>query len=105
MNTSSQLYVSNERCPTVTRFDTKGNVIWSNKDNANMIKPKGISVDNSGNVFFCTCRFILRDGSRAKQIIDNQDGLGEQCVLRYDRTTNRLLVTNYIGTAILFEAI
>ncbi|XP_052087425.1 uncharacterized protein LOC127724485 isoform X2 [Mytilus californianus] len=109
-NLNNQFYVTNERCCTVTSFDTKGNVIWDYKDNVNMIKPKGISVDNSGNVFVASAgsnnvTLISPDGSSAKQILDNQDGLGEPCALHYDCSTNRLLVTNCMGTAFLFEAI
>lgn len=106
----NKFYLTNDCNNTVTCCDNHGNVKWAYKDEMNMKIPRAISVDKNGNVFVA-CKgsnnviVILPDGSRAKQILGNQDGLEEPCALHYDRTTNRLLVTNYMGTAFLLEAI
>ncbi|CAG2185338.1 unnamed protein product [Mytilus edulis] len=105
----NKFYMTNEDNHTVTSFDNKGNVIWAYKDDVNMNTPRGISVDNSGNVFVASqgsnnVTIISPDGSRAKQILDKKNELYKPCALHYDRPTNQLLVANLQGTVHLFNA-
>lgn len=106
----NKFYLTNDCNHTVTCCDNHGNVKWAYKDELNIRIPRGISVDKNGNVFVACKRsnnvtVISPDGSRAKQILDKQDGLEEPCALHYDRSTNRLLVANFMGRAFLFDAI
>ncbi|VDI36891.1 Hypothetical predicted protein [Mytilus galloprovincialis] len=82
----NKFYVTNHTNHTVTSFDDKGSVIWAYKDDVNMKTPRGISVDNNGNVFVASERsnnviMISHDGSRAKQIVDQNNGLFRPCAL------------------------
>ncbi|VDI03120.1 Hypothetical predicted protein [Mytilus galloprovincialis] len=105
----NKFYVTNQTNHTVTSFDNKGSVIWAYKDDVNMKIPRGISVDNNGNVFVASERsnnviMISPDGSRAKQIVDQNNGLYRPCALHYNRSSNQLLVANKQGTVYLFNA-
>ncbi|CAG2185343.1 unnamed protein product [Mytilus edulis] len=104
----NKFYVTNHTNHTVTSFDDKGSVIWAYKDDVNMKTPRGISVDNNGNVFVASERsnnviMISYDGSRAKQIVDQNNGLFRPCALHYNRSSNQLLVVNKQGTVYLFN--
>ncbi|XP_071135682.1 tripartite motif-containing protein 2-like [Mytilus edulis] len=104
----NKFYVTNGTNHTVTSFDNKGNIMWAYKDDVNMKEPRGISVDNSGNVFIASAgsnnvTIISPDGSCAKQILGKKNGLNEPCTLHYDRSTNQLLVANVKGTVYLFN--
>ncbi|CAG2185333.1 unnamed protein product [Mytilus edulis] len=106
---NNKFYMTNERNHTVNHFDNKGSVIWAYEDDFNMMEPRGISVDNNGNVFVASAgsnnvTIISPDGSRAKEILDQNNGLNEPCALHYDRSTNQLLVANFKGMAFLFNA-
>ncbi|CAC5422134.1 unnamed protein product [Mytilus coruscus] len=104
----NKFFMTNGINHTVTSFDHKCNVIWSFND-VNMKTPQGIAVDNSGNVFVASARsnnvtMISPDGSRAKQIVDQKNGLNKPCSLHYDRSNNQLLVANLKGTVYLFNS-
>ena len=70
--------------------------------------PRGISVDNDGNVYVVGYKsnnvvVISPDGQSHRQLLSSKDGLVNPCVLDFDKSTNRLLVVNDEGTAFLFD--
>jgi len=92
----------------VTCCDLHGTTQWEFNDKRVLHGPRGMSVDNDGNVYVVGCNsknvvvFSL-DGQRHKQLLSSKDGLSNPYVLDYDKSTNRLLVVNESGTAILFD--
>lgn len=102
-----KLYVTIDRNHTVTCCDEKGNVIWTYTDKTILDTPRGITVDNNGNLFVCCVSnhvlMISSDGKRAKPILDTKDGLNRPTAIHYDRSTHRLLVANIDGTAVLYD--
>jgi DNA-binding beta-propeller fold protein YncE len=84
---------------TVTCCDLHGTTQREFKDDRVLQFPRGISVDNDGNVcvvghFSNNVVVISPDGQRHRQLLSSKD---------YDRSTNRLLVVNNSSTAFLFD--
>ncbi|CAC5422136.1 unnamed protein product [Mytilus coruscus] len=104
----NKLYVTTDNMQTVSCCDEKGNAIWTYRDKTILKTPRGITVDNNGNLFVCCASnnviMISPDGKRAKQILGNKDGFGTPNAIHYDRSTNRLLVASIGGKAFLYDA-
>ena len=72
---------------------------WEFKAERVLQEPRGINVDNDGNVYVVGCStnnvvVISPDGQRHRQVLSAGDGLVNPRVLDYDKSTNRLLVVN-----------
>ena len=103
-----KLYYTNTNTNTVTCCDLHGTTQWEFKDNRVLQHPRGISVDNDGNVYVVgyysnNVVVISPDGQRHRQLLASKDGLSNPYVLDYDKFTNRLLVVNESSTAFLFD--
>ncbi|CAC5386099.1 unnamed protein product [Mytilus coruscus] len=93
---------------TVTCASMQGQVKWIFKDEIILKYPLGISVDNDGNVYVigrdsCNVVVISPDGQRHRQILSAMEGLHEPSVLHYDLVTNKLLISNSMNKAFLFN--
>jgi DNA-binding beta-propeller fold protein YncE len=102
------LYYTNTNTNTVTCCDLHGTTQWEFKDICVLQDPRGISVDNDGNVYVVgyfshNVVVISPYGQRHRQLLSSKDGLSYPHVLDYDRYTNRLLVVNERSTAFLFD--
>ena len=104
-----KLYYSNTNTNTVTCCDLHGTTQWEFKDTHFLLVPRGISVDNDGNVYVVgyissNVVVISPDGKHHRQLLSSMDGVSCPIVLDYDKSTNRLLVVNHKGsTAFLFD--
>ena len=103
-----KLYYTNFNTQTVICCDLQGTTQWEFKDERVLRYPRGITVDNDGNVYVTSRNsisvvVISPDGQRHKQLLSSKDGLVQPHVLDYERSTNRLLVVNKSGTAFLFD--
>ena len=103
-----KLYYTNTNTHTVTCCDLHGTTQWKFKDERVLQYPLGISVDNDGNVYvvgFYAHKVVVisPDGQSHRELLSSKDGLSHPCVLDYDKYTNRLLVVNNSGTALLFD--
>jgi DNA-binding beta-propeller fold protein YncE len=103
-----KLYYTNTNTNTVTCCDLHGTTQWEFKDYRVLQDPRGISVDNDGNVYVVGCIthnvvVISPDGQRHRQLLASKDGLSYPRVLDYDKSSNRLLVVNQSSTAFLFD--
>jgi DNA-binding beta-propeller fold protein YncE len=92
----------------VTCCDLHGTKQWEFKDKRVLEDPRGISVDNNGNVYVVGCIsnnavVFSPDGQRHRQMLSSEDGLVSPRVLDYDKSTNVLLVVNESESAFLFE--
>ena len=104
----NKLYYANGDTHTVTCCDLHGTTQWEFKDTRVLRYPYSISVDNDGNVYVVgydsnNVVVISPDGQRRRQLLFSKTGLNKPSVLEYDRSTNRLLVVNDNGTAVLFD--
>jgi hypothetical protein len=103
-----KLYYTNCKSDTVTCCNLDGTTQWEFKDERVLQGPRGISVDNDGNVYVVgyssnNVVVISPDGQRHRQLLSSEDGLVKPRVLDYDNSTNRLLVPNNRTTAFLFD--
>jgi DNA-binding beta-propeller fold protein YncE len=103
-----KLYYTNYNTHAVTCCDLHGTTQWKFKDIRVLQGPRGISVDNDGNVYVVGSNsnnvvVISPDGQRHRQILSSMDGLSDPYVLDYDQSTNRLLVVNRSSIAFLFD--
>ena len=103
-----KLYYTNTNTNTVTCCDFRGTTQWQFKDERVLQGPRGISVDNDGNVYVVGCHsskvmVISPDGQRHRQLLSPMDGLSAPYALDYDKSTNMLLVVNQRSTAFLFD--
>ncbi|CAC5404683.1 unnamed protein product [Mytilus coruscus] len=102
------LYCTNRAHRTVTCSDITGTEVWTFKDESVMKFPRGITVDDDGNVYIVNQSShsvigISSDGKRCLDLLNAKDGLYNPKVLYYDRSTNQLLVGNESETALLFQ--
>jgi sugar lactone lactonase YvrE len=105
---TDKLYYTNYDRHTVTCCDLHGTTQWEFKDNRVLQYPRGITVDNDGNVYIIGYRsnsvvVISPDGQRHRQLLSSRDGFSYPRVLDYDQSINRLLVANTERTAFLFD--
>jgi DNA-binding beta-propeller fold protein YncE len=103
-----KLYYTNFSTHTVTCCDLHGTAQWEFKDASVLQGPRGISVDNDGNVYVVGCSsnnivVISPDGQRHRQVLSSGDGLVNPRVLDYDKATNKVLVVNESESAFLFD--
>ena len=94
-----KLFYTNTNTHSVTCCDLHGATQWKFKDERILQCPRGISVDNDGNVYVVGNRsnnvvVISPDGQRHRTLLSFKDGLSYPFVLDYDRSTNMLLVVN-----------
>ena len=103
-----KLYYTNYEKHTLICCDLHGTTQWEFNSERVLQVPRGISVDNDGNVYVVGYEsnnvvVISSDGQRHIQLSSSKDGLVNPCVLEYDKSTNRLLVVNEEHTAFLFD--
>jgi DNA-binding beta-propeller fold protein YncE len=103
-----KLYYTNCNSDTVTCCDLHGTKQWEFKDKRVLEDPRGIYVDNNGNVYVVGCIsnnavVFSPDGQRHRQMLSSEDDLVSPRVLDYDKSTNVLLVVNESESAFLFE--
>jgi DNA-binding beta-propeller fold protein YncE len=103
-----KLYYTDCSSHTVTCCDLHGTTQWEFKDTGVLQGPRGISVDNDGNVYvvgYSSNNVVVfsLDGQRHRQVLSSENGLIRPTVLDYDKSTNRLLVVNIRESAFLFD--
>ncbi|CAC5425055.1 unnamed protein product [Mytilus coruscus] len=103
------IYYTNTNTDDVTCCDMKGTVKWKFAfQNMTMI-PLGITIDNTGNVYVTTGNnnviVISPDGKRYKELLSSRDGLRNPIALYFDRRTNKLLVSNRSGDAVIYDIV
>ena len=103
-----KIYQTNYNTSTVTCYTMKGEMLWEYKDVSVLKDPWDVTVDNNHNVYVTsyTCNSVLvlgPDGRQGRRLISSPDELGGPSVLHFDKSKNRLLVTNYHGSAFLYD--
>ncbi|CAC5399689.1 unnamed protein product [Mytilus coruscus] len=84
-----------------------GTPVWEFND-CILETPRGITVDDRGNVFVAGCYssnviVISADGKQFKQILNKENGLNKPNAIFFDKLRNQLLVTNNSSIANLYD--
>ncbi|CAG2232509.1 unnamed protein product [Mytilus edulis] len=87
--------------------DSTGEKHWAFENECVLKEPRGISVDNDGNVFVVgnesnNVVVLSADGKQHKELLKASENLLYPYTLDYNRSTNELLVANASGKAMLF---
>ncbi|XP_063400251.1 uncharacterized protein LOC134684871 [Mytilus trossulus] len=101
------IYHTNYKSNSVTCYDLQGTIQWTFKNEKVLRCPRGISVDNDGNVYVVgrstnNVVVISADGQQYKEVATASDGLSNPISLDYNRNTNQLLVSNFSDKAFTF---
>jgi outer membrane protein assembly factor BamB len=103
-----KIYQTNRKTETVTCYTIKGDKLWEFKDESLLTDPRGVTVDNNGNVYVTSCSsnsvvVIEPDGRKDRQILSSDDGLILPTGIYFDTSKNCLLVTNYNEHSFLYR--
>ncbi|VDI49318.1 Hypothetical predicted protein [Mytilus galloprovincialis] len=109
--TSNENSVLHSNCNdnSVVSYDFSGQVQWKYSDSM-LRKPYGITMDSYSNIYVAGSEsnnivVISKDGKQAKELIGASDGISNPRAIYFHKTKNIILVTNYKGTASLFDVI
>lgn len=105
---ADKIFFTNPNKNTVSCCLYNGTQVWDFKDENVLKFPKGISVDNNGNVFVNGCSsenvvVISPDGKQCKQILNDDDGLYNPFGNFFDKDRKQLLVTNATQFAVVYN--
>lgn len=106
----NKLFYTNHKNDNVTCCDFGGNTLWIFRESSALSGPIGISVDNDGNVYVTGANshsvvVISPDGQRYRQLLSKKDGLEIPTAVEYDRSNNKLLVTDMKGNASVYDVV
>ncbi|XP_052066873.1 uncharacterized protein LOC127706348 [Mytilus californianus] len=106
----NKIYYTNDYTESVTCCHMNGKAVWIFKDENILKCPRGLAVDNSGNVYVA-CSTLHRvvvispDGQQNRQLLSREDGLESPCAIHFDRKNNCLLVVNSSNMFFIYEVI
>ncbi|XP_052065914.1 uncharacterized protein LOC127705624 [Mytilus californianus] len=94
------IYYTKNVTNTVICYNLQGKVQWTFHNESVLRNPRGIDVDNDGNVYVAGYRsnnvvVISPDGQRHREVCTARDGLIDPFTLHYSGPTNQLLVANF----------
>ncbi|CAC5401314.1 TRIM2_3 [Mytilus coruscus] len=97
---ADKIFLTNPDKHTVTCCLYSGAQVWEFKDESVLNNPRGITIDNKGNVFVvgmnsCNVVVLSPDGKHSKQILSKEDGLDKPTSIYFDKERKQLLVTNH----------
>jgi DNA-binding beta-propeller fold protein YncE len=103
-----KIYQTNRNTNTVTCYTIKGDKLWEFKDESVLKDPRGVTVDNDGNVYVTSCWsntvvVIEPDGRQGRTILSNDDGLKGPTGIYLDKSKNSLIVANISGPYFLYQ--
>ena len=104
-----KIYQTNRNTNTVTCYTIKGHNLWEYKDESVLNDPHGVTVDNDGNVYVTSYNsssvVVLKpDGRHGRQILSSDNGLKKPTGISFDKSKNNLIVANYCGPCLLYQA-
>ncbi|CAC5380641.1 TRIM71 [Mytilus coruscus] len=108
VSSDNKLYYTNSKESTVTCCDIGGNIIWTFKDENSVKEPRGIAIDNVGNVYTVCYNqkkliVLSADGQLSRQLLSKDDGLVYPYAVAYDKIQNRICVINLQNNGFLFD--
>ncbi|XP_071120901.1 uncharacterized protein [Mytilus edulis] len=96
---NDKIYFTYDGPKSIVCCDMNGGAIWTFKDENILKYPRGIALDNYGNVYVA-CSALHRivvlspDGQQNRQLLSSVDGLFKPYGIHFDRKNNRVLIRN-----------
>ena len=103
-----KIYQTDGNTNTVTCYTIKGDKLWEFKDESVLKDPRGVTVDNNGNVYVtshssCSVVVLEPDGRQGRQIFSNDYGLIAPTGIYFDKSKNSFIVANFFGPCFLYQ--
>ena len=103
-----KIYQTNRNTNTVTCYTIKGDKLWEYKDESLLKDPRGVTVDNNGNVYVTSHSsgsvvVLEPDGRQGRQILSNDYELIAPTGIYFDKSKNSFIVANYFGPCFLYQ--
>ncbi|XP_076088149.1 uncharacterized protein LOC143058530 [Mytilus galloprovincialis] len=103
-----KIYYTDSNDHSVVCCDRNGSHVWTFREISVLKCPRGITVDNDGNVFVIGLEssnvvILSNDGKHHKDILTIQDGLVEPSAISFDKQKRKLLVANLKNFAFLYN--
>ena len=103
-----KIYQANPKTKTVTCYTIRGDKLWEFKGKSMLTEVRGVTVDTNGNVYVTSTGFngvvVLEPGGKqGRQILSSDDGLKGPTGIYFDKSKNRLIVTNVNGPCLLYQ--
>ena len=82
--------------------------MWEYKDESLLKDPRGVTVDNDGNVYVTSMDsnsvvVLEPDGRQGRQILSCSDGLTASLGIYFDKSKTSLIVANFFGPCFLYQ--
>ncbi|CAC5394049.1 unnamed protein product [Mytilus coruscus] len=105
---ADKIYYTDYTHQSVVCCERNGSCVWTFKNDSVLMLPRGITVDNDGNVFVVGEKssnvvIIANDGKSYKEILTKEDGLHNPSAISFDKQKRKLLVANLSRTAFLYN--
>ncbi|XP_071123256.1 uncharacterized protein [Mytilus edulis] len=103
----NKMFFTNDGTKSVTCCDMDGKTVWIFKDETILKCPRGLAVDNSGNMYVA-CRELNRvvvispDRQQNRHLLSKDEGLESPGPIHFDRKANSLLIANYNQTIFIY---
>ncbi|XP_052065980.1 uncharacterized protein LOC127705676 [Mytilus californianus] len=103
-----KLYHTNPEENTVTCYDLHGEIQWRFQNESVLQTPRGISVDNDGNIYVVgdysnNLIMISPDGKRHRQLLSRKEGLSQPWSIHFSKIRNTLIVANKTEKVFLYS--
>jgi DNA-binding beta-propeller fold protein YncE len=103
-----KIYQTNSNTNTVTCYTIKGDKLWEFKDESMLKDPRGVTVDNDGNVYVASHSsssvvVLEPDGRQGRQILSNDYELIAPTGIYFDKSKNSFIVANFFGPCFLYQ--
>lgn len=105
---ANKIFFTNSTKHTVTCCLFNGTPVWEFTNEGILNDPRGITLDNNGNVFVAGCYscnvvVISADGKQYKEVLSKKNGLKYPRTIFFDKLRRQLLVADSIKLAYVFN--
>ncbi|XP_071148308.1 uncharacterized protein [Mytilus edulis] len=105
---NDKIYYTDNNDNSVVCYDRNGSRVWTFKDELVLKGPRGITLDNDGNVYVVGEKssnvfIISSDGKQHKEILTKGDGLLQPTAIFFDKEKRELLIAYYRQSAFLYN--
>ena len=103
-----KIFQTNKINNSVACYTINGEKLWEFKDESVLGEPLGVAVDNNCNIYVTFYYYnkvivLSPDGKQWRQLLDQNDVMSGPYAIYTDKTTNNILITNYYGSALMYD--